>query len=62
VTNANRPTTWLTVKEMAQMLRVSDQTIYRLIDNHELPAYRFGRQMRLKAQDVAAYIEKSRAR
>ena len=36
------------------------RTLYRFIDQGELPAYRLGRVIRLKLTDVDAFIEASR--
>ena len=50
---------YLTVEEIAARLRLSRMTVYRLIRSGELPASMFGRSMRVKAVDLAAYIEAS---
>jgi len=39
----------------AACLGVSLRTLYRLIDIGELPAYRFGRLIRLRAAEVEAF-------
>ena len=36
------------------------RTLYRFIDEGELPAYKFGRVIRLKEDDVVAFVERSR--
>ena len=36
------------------------RTLYRLIDHGELPAYRFGRVIRLRAVEVDQFIDASR--
>lgn len=38
-------------------LGVALRTLYRIIDTGELPAYKFGRVIRLRTADVDAYIE-----
>lgn len=38
---------FLTVAEVAQLLRVSKMTVYRLVHAGELPAVRFGRSFRV---------------
>ncbi|NYG53793.1 helix-turn-helix domain-containing protein [Nocardioides perillae] len=50
---------FLTVAEVAQMMRVSKMTVYRLVHNGELPALRVGRSFRVTEQDVDAYLQKS---
>ena len=46
----------LTVHEAAERLRVSNMTIYRLI-NQGLPAYRIGRTYRLDRQKLEEWLE-----
>ena len=46
----------LTVNEVADLLRVSRMTVYRLIKNGELPALRVGRSYRLREEDVHTYL------
>jgi excisionase family DNA binding protein len=45
-----------TVGEVAAALRVSNMTVYRLINAGELPAVRIGRSFRLPAADVDRYV------
>lgn len=47
----------LTVAEVADMLRVSTMTVYRLIRTGELPAVRVGRSYRVKRADLDEYLE-----
>ena len=47
---------FLTVAEVARMLRVSNMTVYRLINSGELPAARIGKSYRLRDEDVDHYI------
>jgi excisionase family DNA binding protein len=49
-------TQFLTVAEVADLLRVSNMTVYRLIQQGELPAVRVGRSYRLRAEDVDAFL------
>lgn len=48
---------WLSTAEAARRLGITPRTLYRFIDEGQLPAYRFGRVIRLKEQEVDAYIE-----
>lgn len=48
---------FLTVAEVAEMMRVSKMTVYRLVHSGELPAIRFGRSFRVPDSAVAAAIE-----
>ena len=52
--------TWLSTGDAARRLGVPTRTLYRFLDEGELPGYRFGRVIRLKLDDVDAYIEKCR--
>jgi excisionase family DNA binding protein len=51
---------WLSTQEAARRLGITPRTLYRFIDHGELPAYRFGRVIRLRAHEVDAFIESSR--
>lgn len=48
--------TLLTAAEVAEQLRVSTMTIYRLIRRGELPAVRVGRNYRVRASDLESYL------
>ncbi len=48
---------FLTVAEVAEMMRVSNMTVYRLVRSGELPAIRFGRSFRIPESAVEAAIE-----
>ena len=48
--------TYLTVAEVAGMLRVSTMTVYRLIKAGELPAVRVGRSYRLSEDAVDRFV------
>ncbi len=48
---------FLTVAEVAAMLRVSNMTVYRLINAGALPAVRVGKSYRLTEADVDAYLQ-----
>ncbi len=46
----------LTVNEVADLLRVSRMTVYRLIKTGEMSAVRVGRNYRLREEDVDTYL------
>ena len=48
---------FLTVAEVAAIMRVSKMTVYRLVHNGELPAVRVGRSFRVPEKAVHAYPE-----
>jgi len=52
-------TTFLTVAEVAEMVRVSRMTVYRWIHAGELPAVRFGRSFRVPQQAVEQFMEQA---
>ena len=43
---------FMTVTEVADMMRVSRMTVYRMIHSGELPAVRFGRSYRVPLEAV----------
>jgi excisionase family DNA binding protein len=47
----------LTVKDAAGLLEVDQKTVYRLIELEGLPAFRVGRQWRLRLSDVEKWID-----
>lgn len=53
-------TVWLSTSQAASQLGITTRTLYRLIDSGQLPAYRFGRVIRLKEQEVESFVERSR--
>ena len=50
---------FLTVAEVAEIMRVSKMTVYRLVHGGELPAVRVGRSFRVSEEDVDEYLRKS---
>jgi excisionase family DNA binding protein len=50
---------FLTVAEVAAIMRVSKMTVYRLVHSGELPAIRVGRSFRVPAQAVHDYLRDS---
>jgi len=46
----------LTVPETAARLRVSPQTIYRLVERRQLPAMRVGMQIRIDEAALEAWL------
>jgi len=54
------PIEWMSTKEAAEHLGVTLRSLYRFIDEGSLPAYKFGRVIRLKATDVDRFIEACR--
>lgn len=51
---------WLSTQDAAERLGITPRTLYRFIDQGDLPAYRFGRVIRLRTQEVDDFIRASR--
>jgi excisionase family DNA binding protein len=50
---------FMTVAEVAALMRVSKMTVYRLVHSGELPAVRVGRSFRVPEQAVNDYLRDS---
>jgi excisionase family DNA binding protein len=50
---------FLTVAEVASMMRVSKMTVYRLVHAGDLPAVRVGRSFRVPERAVHDYLQTS---
>ncbi|MBT8160550.1 MULTISPECIES: helix-turn-helix domain-containing protein [Arthrobacter] len=48
---------FMTIAEVAEALRVSKMTVYRLVNSHAIQAVRFGRSYRVPESAVEDYIE-----
>lgn len=48
---------FLTVAEVAALMRVSNMTVYRMVHAGELPAVRFGRSYRVPQNAVESYLQ-----
>ena len=51
---------WLSSKEAASRIGITQRTLYRFIDEGQIPAYRIGRVIRLQRPAVESFIEQSR--
>jgi excisionase family DNA binding protein len=51
---------WLSTREAARQLGITTRTLYRLIDSGQIPAYKFGRVIRLQEAEVDAFIQQAR--
>ena len=47
---------FLTVAEVAELMRVSAMTVYRMVQSGELPAVRFGRSYRIPEAAAAEMV------
>lgn len=50
---------FLTVAEVAAVMRVSKMTVYRLVHAGDLPAVRVGRSFRVREEHVNEYLRNS---
>ena len=50
---------FLTVTEVAEVMRVSTMTVYRMVHSGEVPAIRFGRSFRIPESAVAQWLSSS---
>lgn len=57
---AQEEISWLSTREAAGQLGITTRTLYRLIDSGQLPAYKFGRVIRLKESEVEAFVQAAR--
>lgn len=46
----------LTVKELAALLRVSSQTLYKMLEQGEIPAVKIGAQWRFDREKIRSWI------
>jgi excisionase family DNA binding protein len=58
----NTSTRFLTVGEVAAILRVSTMTVYRLINAGQLPAVRIGRSFRVREGELDRYLDERHTR
>lgn len=52
----------LTVREVADLMRVSTMTVYRLIRAGELRAIRVGKHFRIRESELNAYLDNQTVR
>jgi excisionase family DNA binding protein len=50
----------MSTREASEHLGITLRTLYRFIDEGSLPAYKMGRVIRLKAEEVDRFIESTR--
>ncbi|MGH2811906.1 MAG: helix-turn-helix domain-containing protein [Actinomycetota bacterium] len=53
---------FMTVSEVARLMRVSNMTVYRLIRSGQLNAVRVGNRYRVREADVHKYLDSSYVR
>jgi excisionase family DNA binding protein len=50
----------LTLKEVAEYLKLAEKTAYRLAAEGKLPGFKVGGSWRFKREDIESWIEKSK--
>ena len=58
----NTQARFMTVGEVAAVLRVSTMTVYRLINAGQLPAVRIGRSFRVREEELDHYLAERHTR
>jgi excisionase family DNA binding protein len=53
---------WLGTTQAAAYIGVVPRTLYRLIDEDKIPAFKLGRVIRLRRSDLDAFLESTRVR
>jgi excisionase family DNA binding protein len=53
-------TRWLGTTEAAERLGVVPRTLYRMINEGQIPAYKMGRVIRVKESDLETFLEGTR--
>ncbi len=52
------PEHYLTLKDVAELLKLSEKTIYRLAQQGEIPAFKVGGSWRFRASDIDKWVAK----
>lgn len=48
---------WLSISEICQYLGISNDTAYKWIDKHDMPAHRMGRLWKFKKDEVDGWVK-----
>ena len=56
----DRQIRWMSTRDTCERLGVTLRTLYRFIDEGQLPAYKMGRVIRLQSDDVDEFIARMR--
>ncbi len=51
---------WLTIDELAEYLKVSRTKLYRMAQNHEIPASKIGALWRFDREEIDAWVKNQR--
>ncbi len=50
----------LTIAEVAERLRLTERTVYKLVTAGDLPGHKIGRVWRVDEDDLLAFLDKTR--
>lgn len=50
----------LTLEELAQYLKISKPTLYKMVENDRIPALKIANQWRFKKEDIDRWLEQHR--
>ena len=53
---------WLTIEQIAEYLQMSTSSIYKMAQTGKIPAYKVGRQWRLKKGEIDKWVENNKIR
>jgi len=59
--NKQIPERLATLEEVADYLRLSIHTIYKMLQKGTIPAYKVGKQWRFKQRDIDKWIKKKKS-
>lgn len=51
---------FLTMRDVTQLLGISERTVYRLMEDDQLHPIKMGKSWRFEQEDIDAYIERMR--
>ena len=52
---------WLSLKEITEYLGIRRETVYRWIENREMPGHRIGKLWKFKKDEVDAWVKSGKA-
>ena len=52
----------LTIKEVADYLKLTERTLYRLVQEGQVPGFKVGNSWRFKRADIERWIEEQKVR
>ncbi len=58
--HGEKPPEFFTVGQLADLLQLTQMTIYRMVNRGELPCYSIGRVKRFRRNDIEEFLESCR--